>query len=236
MTDIVERLRSADDELGPGFVSGIGHLAGDAADEIERLRAEVAKSQELFNSLTEQRRQAFDERDGLAALIAEAHAKATELMAADDLHQWGEHGEHFAASDIDTILSRAPQGAADLRARAMARAQQTVHPSRGALMIENERRRQTAQEGYGADHDRGHERELTEASLTYLDSLSYRWRYPDRHDYNPTRWPWGLKFWKPTIDPVRQLVKAGALIAAAIDAILAERDRASIRSSKGDES
>lgn len=33
-------------------------------------------------------------------------------------------------------------------------------------------------------------------------------------------WPWGKQYWKPTPnDPRRQLVKAGALIAAAIDAM-----------------
>ena len=30
-------------------------------------------------------------------------------------------------------------------------------------------------------------------------------------------WPWAKKWWKPSDDPVRNLVKAGALIAAEID-------------------
>ena len=30
-------------------------------------------------------------------------------------------------------------------------------------------------------------------------------------------WPWGSEYWKPSEDPVRNLVKAGALIAAEID-------------------
>lgn len=30
-------------------------------------------------------------------------------------------------------------------------------------------------------------------------------------------WPWDADAWKPTQDPIRQLVKAGALIAAEID-------------------
>lgn len=34
-------------------------------------------------------------------------------------------------------------------------------------------------------------------------------------------WPWSREAWKPTGDRVRDLTKAGALIAAAIDAELA---------------
>jgi hypothetical protein len=30
-------------------------------------------------------------------------------------------------------------------------------------------------------------------------------------------WPWSKKWWKPSSDPIRNLVKAGALIAAEID-------------------
>ena len=30
-------------------------------------------------------------------------------------------------------------------------------------------------------------------------------------------WPWSDKWWKPSDDPVRNLVKAGALLAAEID-------------------
>ena len=33
----------------------------------------------------------------------------------------------------------------------------------------------------------------------------------------PECWPWDHEWWKPSDDPVRNLVKAGALIAAEID-------------------
>jgi hypothetical protein len=42
-------------------------------------------------------------------------------------------------------------------------------------------------------------------------------------------WPWADEFYKPGTDPVRTLVKAGGLIAAAIDALLEERNRATVQ-------
>lgn len=49
---------------------------------------------------------------------------------------------------------------------------------------------------------------------------------PARHyfgwDEAPDRWPWAPEAWKPDPDPVRNLVKAGALIAAEIDRLQAE--------------
>lgn len=123
------------------------------------------------------------------------------------------------------------QKASDLRVASMAaatRAARRDEGGAGARMIANERRRQMIVEGYGADHDEGHVTELLEAGLSYTDLIIWRRRHPDcQSDFGATRWPWGLKFWKPTIDPVRQLVKAGALIAAAIDALLAEQERGS---------
>lgn len=44
---------------------------------------------------------------------------------------------------------------------------------------------------------------------------------PARHAYGwdeaPNDWPWDRSWWKPSPDPIRNLVKAGALIAAEID-------------------
>lgn len=44
---------------------------------------------------------------------------------------------------------------------------------------------------------------------------------PARHffgwDKAPDAWPWDPSWWKPSPDPIRNLVKAGALIAAEID-------------------
>lgn len=87
----------------------------------------------------------------------------------------------------------------------------------GSERIAHERRRQVASEGYTAEHDRDHAMQLALAGSAYADAVAHRgaaWM---------ADWPWALEFWKPTGDDVRDLTKAGALIAAAIDSILAAR-------------
>lgn len=77
----------------------------------------------------------------------------------------------------------------------------------GAAMIAAERRRQIATEGWTADHDRQHvSGELVQAALYYADP-----------EAGVLDWPWDN--WPKTKgeDRVRDLVKAGALIAAEVD-------------------
>ena len=44
-----------------------------------------------------------------------------------------------------------------------------------------------------------------------------------RNEEPPDSWPWALGWWKPGTDPIRNLEKAGALIAAEIDRLLRKR-------------
>lgn len=96
----------------------------------------------------------------------------------------------------------------------------------GAELIRRERVRQKRAraeggEGYNRQHDRGHADELARAGATY--ALTPEWRSPPGQE-TPGMWPWQRRYWKPTpSDRVRELVKAGALIAAAIDSLQAER-------------
>lgn len=91
----------------------------------------------------------------------------------------------------------------------------------GAERIAAERRRQVEVEGYDALHDAMNGTEqLTDAAIAYALVSEY----PGEHHQRRTRdtwWPWADEAWKPTGDKVRDLTKAGALIAAAIDAELA---------------
>lgn len=90
--------------------------------------------------------------------------------------------------------------------------------SSGAELIGAERERQMDTEGWTPEHDDGHEQgELAGAAACYAipphvrkkDHISPSWR---------ALWPWESRWWKPTPDDrVRELVKAGALIAAEID-------------------
>lgn len=96
---------------------------------------------------------------------------------------------------------------------------------RGVDLIAQERRRQI-QIGYSRDEDIGREDELTHAGAAYAlaaGSTILMSEESNPNDYQqpvPGMWPWGDDEWDPTGDPKRDLVKAGALIAAAIDSII----------------
>lgn len=81
-----------------------------------------------------------------------------------------------------------------------------------------ERRRQVEQEGWTHEHDEGHPfGELAEAAACYAAACAD----PEGSDVPLGRlgvhWPWLACWWKPSKDPRRNLVKAGALILAEIE-------------------
>ena len=92
----------------------------------------------------------------------------------------------------------------------------------GIDMIAAERARQkmpveAGGEGYDLDHDLGHADELAVAATCYAMPADARFM---RSPGYPLDWPWGIAYWKPTPNNrIRELVKAGAMIAAAIDAL-----------------
>jgi len=95
-----------------------------------------------------------------------------------------------------------------------------AHHHTGASLILAERRRQIEEEGYDAAHDFCHTPQtLCRAAAAYAlhedcaDLVA---------DGARNLWPWGARFWKPK-DHLRNLVRAGALIAAAIDRLLADK-------------
>lgn len=91
----------------------------------------------------------------------------------------------------------------------------------GAELIAVERQRQIDVEGYDAAHDRGHAEECAQAGAAYALAERLRPLPGSLSQYVPNVWPWGAEYWKPTPnDRIRELVKAGALIAAAIDSLL----------------
>jgi hypothetical protein len=83
----------------------------------------------------------------------------------------------------------------------------------GADLIAAERQRQVEAEGWTLEHDDTHKYgEMAKAAALYANEA----HMPRSHSHMnipPRDWPW----WKPTGEPVRDLVKAGALIAAEID-------------------
>lgn len=96
----------------------------------------------------------------------------------------------------------------------------------GIERIAAERQRQLDVEGWDADHDRGHADELATAAACYALPPDHLTRFPSNGQVPPPIWPWNSTWWKPVhnaTDPatarVRELEKAGALIAAAIDSL-----------------
>ena len=84
----------------------------------------------------------------------------------------------------------------------------------GVDLIAVERRRQIEEEGFTCDHDYQHDcGELASAGACY--ALAEQEMVGA--DWEPAFWPWDKKWWKPSSDPIRNLVKAGARIAAEID-------------------
>lgn len=87
----------------------------------------------------------------------------------------------------------------------------------GADLIAAERQRQMDVEGWTPEHDDWYTRgELAKAAALYANEAHFG-RTHSHMDIPPRDWPWASEWWKPTGDAVRDLVKAGALIAAEID-------------------
>ena len=92
----------------------------------------------------------------------------------------------------------------------------------GAELISAERKRQIEVEGWTPEHDDQHrECELLDAALCYAGMAGSQIMDADRgveaFDGLLEAWPWEDAWWKPSTDPIRNLEKAGALIAAEID-------------------
>jgi hypothetical protein len=81
----------------------------------------------------------------------------------------------------------------------------------GATLIQQERQRQVESEHWTPENDDCHTTfELSRAALCYVFSVVNRL-------FVANWWPWDWSWYKPSDDKIRNLVKAGALLAAEID-------------------
>lgn len=90
----------------------------------------------------------------------------------------------------------------------------------GLEMIVEKFRTNVDHKGYDAAHDDAHtDGELCAAANCYFDRawLQIQGKDPRTPERPPFLWPFEPEAWKPSDDPVRNLVHAGALIAAEID-------------------
>ena len=98
----------------------------------------------------------------------------------------------------------------------------------GVDLILAERTRQI-KKGWTSEHDDNHEDgSIADAAACYTVAASAGARGADAEEeftasmlngYSDSllSWPWDEKDWKPSADPIHNLVKAGALVAAEID-------------------
>lgn len=102
----------------------------------------------------------------------------------------------------------------------------------GAQRITAERRRQVEEEGFTPERDdvhRSSEMVMAASAFCWAAQLSSTFGVDDPSElqrFRPDYWPpnWHPSWWKPSIDPIRNLEKAGALIAAEIDRLLRQRE------------
>lgn len=97
----------------------------------------------------------------------------------------------------------------------------------GIEHIAEERQRQIEVEGWTKEHDAEHTNDsLALAAVCYaIPSELRHYSYcPLRKERVPDFWPWDKEWWKPCPeDRIRELTKAGALIAAEIDRLKAQK-------------
>jgi len=90
--------------------------------------------------------------------------------------------------------------------------------------IEAERIRQIGEEGHTLESDRGKGKQLKAAARCYQRQALHVDRFPGKLltvsvlAAAGEPWPWAGQFWKPAPDVDRNLIKAGALMMAAVDA------------------
>jgi len=93
----------------------------------------------------------------------------------------------------------------------------------GIELIAEERQRQIEKEGWTAEHDKQHDNgELADAAMCYImgspDMVINIGNAYTQVEAKKAIWPWNIKWWKPSPkNRIKELAKAGALIAAEID-------------------
>lgn len=93
----------------------------------------------------------------------------------------------------------------------------------GIELITEERQRQIEKHGWTAEHDAEHSNnELSKAAIVYASDSQVR----ENSNIIDWLWPWEREWWKPTPENrIRELQKAGALIAAEIDRLQASGEK-----------
>jgi hypothetical protein len=96
----------------------------------------------------------------------------------------------------------------------------------GAAMIVDERLRQISKEGFSPEHDDAHDSgQMIGAARAYAMAAQMQICGLVSSCNPPLSWEWDEEWWKPSPDPIKNLKRAGALIAAEIDRLLRAKKR-----------
>lgn len=178
--------------------------------ELDRLRVAVAKLNRLrSNVIATQNASWSNSLYPLVAILDEAGCEvqgATDEQREEHLHCYG------GAGRTPTLLDESPYESP------IGRASRDQHES-GSVLIHAERWRQREEEGWTAQHDDEHTVGELRTAAAWYARRAMNGAHEARNPV-PDGWPWDPEWWKPSDDPVRNLVKAGALIAAEIDRLL----------------
>lgn len=219
--DIIAELRAQADNAPGRFY--IYELHGRAADEIERLRKWNAEMMEKAASGG-----TLDGYREMGAALAAKNAEIAALKAGRDA--WRDAAQsatpggseftephevraHIARRRSDLVEAKKARVRAERERDALREALREA--SVGVREIAAERQRQIEAEGWTPEHDDAHlDHSLARAAACYALGSKLNW---------PASWD--DRWWKPSENRRRNLVKAGALIAAEIDRL----DRAALR-------
>ena len=102
----------------------------------------------------------------------------------------------------------------------------------GIELIEEERKEQIERHGYVQGHDDFHDvNEIAWAAVSYAMPYGFQSDFPHNNgNIQLSRlafWPWDEEYFKPSNDRIKELKKAGALIAAEIDRLQRLKQRES---------
>lgn len=123
---------------------------------------------------------------------------------------------NFIRGIADTLAIQEAQITA--QSSTIASAREVIEPSPGVVAIAAERRRQIEVEGWTPEHDDTHrDGEMAVAGACYALNTMNDCDGPQTRFVGAELWPWLDDWWKPSGDRIRDLEKAGALIAAEID-------------------
>jgi hypothetical protein len=176
-------------------------------------------AQDFIDAEREARTQEREDRFAFEAKLAEDRAAQARMRAAGD-----------SGRDLPVVTGSGrnmAEAIADATAQVAARPAvrgSMPRSSIGVLRIQAERERQQLIEGWTPEHDADHTGgELARAGACYAEAARVVAHTPEPavleylRSNPPAGWPWHPSWWKPDSSPVRNLEKAGALIAAEID-------------------